>query len=182
MVIEGWNKAKRARRDEWEERLLKNNISVSKTDAYTDGFHDGMIWTQNTLLGPPPAQPGDADAVGKPPHRRWGLESQMLEERHPRRAAIKEYIEDAPSGRVHLWPEDPPTVPGLVFDTAEDRNAVQELLLRIEDLNHAGQFSAMRKKLESDTDVELKNYVAEFLRLVDTIRSKKNGHDKRARE
>jgi hypothetical protein len=72
---------------------------------------------------------------------------------------------------MHVWPEDPPTQPGLVFDTKDDRNRVQELLFRIEDFEYEGKLKQMRKDAPYGSASVLRGHLLELLEILDTIRS-----------
>jgi len=98
---------------------------------------------------------------------------------HPRTVEAIEFYEDTPSGqRLHVWPEDPPTQSGLVFDTKEDRNCTRELLLRIEDLEHEGVLAKIRQHLESPTEdspnphIQGDRFLRQLLEVLDTVRLK----------
>lgn len=62
---EGWEEARRIRRDRWEANLRARNIDVSVTDAYTDGFFDGAAWAKGPDLP-------DQGAVSIHPYCRGG--------------------------------------------------------------------------------------------------------------
>lgn len=118
--------------------------------------------------------------MARPPHRTWERESVMFEGCHPATVELLEYYEDSPSGRTHLCPEDPPTRPGLGFDTPEDRNRARELLLRIEDLDHEGKLEKMREfadhpPIDRELSFDMYTYAVaclrELLDTMDTIRS-----------
>lgn len=114
--------------------------------------------------------------MSRPPHRTWKMKSALLSGNHPRTIEAIEFYEDSVSGqRCHVWPEDPPTVPGLVFDTKEDRNCVRELLLRIEDLEHDGKLPALRMLSHGDASSATisRGLLVELLEVFDVIRLKK---------
>jgi len=117
--------------------------------------------------------------VSRPPHRSLERPSVLLLGHHPRTIEAIEFYEDSPSGqRRHVWPEDPPTQPGLAFDTPEDRNCVRELLLRIEDLEHDGTLIKARQYLElpapdsPNPHIEGDRLLRELLGVMDVIRLK----------